>query len=154
MVATSEEARALKPVGMLQGFKNFLMQGDIVIVAVGLVIALAFSTLIAAFTDNVITPLVNAAGAGGGTGLGFHVNGQYVNFGAVIGALIYFVIFMAVIYFVIVTPYRAIQKRRGVTVFGDPPPAQTCPACLSEGLPVAATKCRYCGTVLGGVGGA
>ena len=152
MVATTEEARALRPVGLLQGFKNFLMQGDVVIVAIGLVIALAFSTLIAAFTTNVITPLVNAAGAGGGTGLGFHVNSQYVNFGAVIGAVIYFVIFMAVIYFALVVPYRSLQKRRGVTVFGDPPPAQTCPACLSEGLPVAATKCRYCATTLPGAG--
>ncbi|HKB94778.1 MAG TPA: MscL family protein [Gaiellaceae bacterium] len=150
MVGTTEEARRERPsMGFVQGFKNFLMQGDIVIVAVGLVIALAFSGLISAFTDNVITPLVNAAGAGGGTGLGFHVNGQYVNFGAVIGALIYFIIFMAVIYYVIVVPYRAVQKGRGVTVFGDPPPAQTCPACLSEGLPVAATKCRYCATALG-----
>lgn len=152
MVATTEEARALRPVGLLQGFKNFLMQGDVVIVAIGLVIALAFSTLIAAFTTNVITPLVNAAGAGGGTGLGFHVNSQYVNFGAFIGAVIYFVIFMAVIYFALVVPYRSLQKRRGVTVFGDPPPAQTCPACLSEGLPVAATKCRYCATTLPGAG--
>ena len=155
MVSTSEEARAERPAGgLLRGFKNFLMQGDIVIVAVGLVIALAFSTLIASFTDNVITPLVNAAGAGGTTGLGVHVNGQLVNFGAFIGAVIYFLIFMAVIYFVIVLPYRAIQRRRGVTVFGDPPPAQTCPACLSEGLPVGATKCRYCGTSLGGAGAA
>ena len=133
---------------MLKGFKNFLMQGDIVIVAVGLVIALAFSTLIAAFTTNIITPLVNAIG-GGSTGLGFHVNGQLVNIGAFISAVIYFVIFMAVIYYVIIVPYRAVQKRRGVTVFGEPAAAQTCPACLSEGLPLAATKCRYCGTGLG-----
>ena len=151
MVATTEEARSERPaLSWLQGFKNFLMQGDIVIVAVGLVIALAFSTLIGAFTTNVITPLVNAAGAGGGKGLSVEVNGQFVNFGAFISAVIYFIIFMAVIYFVIVVPYRAVQKRRGVTVFGDPPPAQTCPACLSEGLPIAATKCRYCGTALGG----
>ncbi len=147
MVAASEEARAERPVvGLLQGFKNFMMQGDIVIVAVGLVIALAFSTLIKAFTDNIITPLVNAAGSGGTTGLGFHANGQLVNIGAFISAVIYFAIFMAVIYFLIVVPYRAVQRRRGVTVFGDPAPAQTCPACLSEGLPVGATKCRYCGT--------
>ncbi len=153
MVATTEESRAERPaMGWLQGFKNFLMQGDIVIVAVGLVIALAFSTLIAAFTDNIITPLVNAIG-GGSTGLGFHVNGQLVNIGAFIAALIYFVIFMVVIYYLIVVPYRVMQKRRGVTVFGEPPPAQTCPACLSEGLPVAATKCRYCGTQLGGGAG-
>jgi large conductance mechanosensitive channel len=154
MVSTTEEARAERPAGLLSGFKNFLMQGDIVIVAVGLVIALAFSTLIASFTDNVITPLVNAAGTGGTTGLGVHVNGQLLNFGAFIGAVIYFLIFMLVIYFLIVVPYRAIQRRRGVTVFGDPPPAQTCPACLSEGLPVAATKCRYCGTSLAGPGAA
>jgi large conductance mechanosensitive channel len=148
MVAASEETRAEQPVGLLQGFKNFLMQGDIVIIAIGLVIALAFSTLIKAFTDNIITPLVNAIGSGGATGLGFHVNGQLVNIGAFIAAVIYFVIFMLVIYFLIVVPYRAIQRRRGVTVFGDPPPAQTCPACLSEGLPAAATKCRFCGTAL------
>ncbi len=150
MAVSTEEARAERPVGLLRGFKNFLMQGDIVIVAVGLVIALAFSTLIKAFTDNVITPLVNAAGTGGATGLGFHVNGQLVNIGAFVAAVIYFVIFMAVIYFVIVIPYRSMQRRRGVTVFGDPPPAQTCPACLSEGLPLAATKCRYCGSGLSG----
>ena len=149
-MSTTEEARFERPsMSWLQGFKNFLMQGDIVIVAVGLVIALAFSTLIGAFTDNIITPLVNAIG-GGSTGLGFHVNGQLVNIGAFIAALIYFVIFMVVIYYLIVVPYRAVQARRGVTVFGEPPPAQTCPACLSEGLPIAATKCRYCGTGLGG----
>src|SRR5690348_18341062 len=95
----SEEARAERPAGILRGFKNFLMQGDIVIVAVGLVVALAFSTLIKAFTDNIITPLVNAIGSGGATGLGFHVNGQLVNVGAFIAAVVYFVLFMAVIYF-------------------------------------------------------
>jgi large conductance mechanosensitive channel len=150
VVATTEEARAERPAGLLRGFKNFLMQGDVVIVAVGLVIALAFSTLIGAFTGDIITPLVNAAGARGTGGLGFHVNGQLIDIGAFIGAVIYFIIFVAVIYFLVVVPYRAVQRRRGVTVFGDPPPAQTCPACLSEGLPVAATKCRYCGSALAG----
>jgi len=149
MVATTEEARHERPsMGWIQGFKNFLMQGDIVVVAVGLVVALAFSGLISSFTTNIITPLVNSIG-GGSNGLGFTVRGQLVNFGAFISDVIYFVIFMAVIYFVIVVPFRAIQKRRGVTVFGEPSPAQTCPACLSEGLPIGATKCRYCGTALG-----
>ena len=146
----SQEARPERPggPGFLVGFKNFLMQGDIIVIAVGLVIALAFSTLIKAFTDNIITPLVNAIG-GGSTGLGFRVRGQLVNFGAFISALIYFIIFMAVVYFLIVVPYRVYQRRRGVTVFGEPPPVQTCPACLSEDLPAAATKCRYCGSSVG-----
>jgi large conductance mechanosensitive channel len=132
----------------IRGFKNFLMQGDIVVIAVGLVIALAFSTLVKAFTDSIITPLVNAAGSGGTTGLGFHVNGQLVDIGSFIGAVIYFVVFMAVVYFAIVVPYRSYSRRRGVAVFTEPAPTKACPACLSDGLPLEATKCRYCGTAL------
>jgi large conductance mechanosensitive channel len=132
----------------LRGFKNFLMQGDLVVVAVGLVIALAFSTLVKAFTDDVITPLVNAAGGGGTNGLGFTVSGQQVKLGAFVSAVIYFIIFMAVVYYAIVVPYRIYSRRRGVAVFTEPPPTKACPACLSDGLPLEATKCRYCGTAL------
>jgi large conductance mechanosensitive channel len=131
-------------VSALRGFKNFLMQGDLIVIAIGLSIALAFSTLIKAFTDSVITPLVNAAGGGGTSGLGFTVKGQLVNFGAVVSAVIYFIIFVAVIYFLIVLPYRAYMKRRGEVVFGEPEPTKTCPECLSDDLPVAATRCRHC----------
>lgn len=133
---------------MVRGFKNFLMQGDLIVVAVGLVIALAFSTLIKAFTDNVITPLVNAAGGGGVSGLGVHVKGQLLNFGAFVSAVIYFIIFMAVIYFLIVVPYRAYSARRGKTVFGEPELTKICPECMSDDLPTAARKCRHCGSVL------
>jgi large conductance mechanosensitive channel len=135
---------------MLKGFKNFLMQGELVVVAVGLVVALAFSTLIKAFTDSVITPLVNAAGGGGasGKGLGWTINGQRINLGAFISAIIYFVVFMSVIYFAIVMPYRSYTQRRGKTVFGDPAPTKDCPHCLSSDLPVAATKCKYCASEL------
>lgn len=133
---------------MFSGFKNFLMQGNLVVVAVGLSIALAFSTLVKAFTDAVITPLVNAAGGGGTNGLGFHVRGQLVDFGAVVSAIVYFIVFVAVVYFAIVVPYRAYQQRRGVAVFTEPEPTKACPACLSDGLPLGATKCRYCGTEL------
>ena len=135
---------------MLKGFKNFLMQGDLVVIAVGLVVALAFSTLIKAFTDNIITPLVNAIAGGGaaGKGLGWTINGQHINLGAFIAAIIYFVILMAVIYYVIVIPYRAYMKRRGRAVFGDPPPTRTCPQCQSADIPVAATRCKYCASEL------
>ena len=135
--------------GTLRGFKNFLMQGNVVVIAVGLVVALAFSTLIKAFTDNVITPLVNAAGGGGTTGLGFTVKGQLVNLGAFVSAVIYFVIFVAVVYFAIVVPYRVYHARRGVAVFGEPGPTKACPECLSDGLPVAASRCRYCASTFG-----
>jgi large conductance mechanosensitive channel len=134
---------------MLRGFKTFLMQGDLIVIAVGLVVALAFSTLIKAFTDNIITPLVNAAGGKGAAGgLGWTINGSRVNVGAFISAIIYFIIFMAVIYFLIVTPYRAYMRKRGKTVFGDPAPTKTCPNCRSSDLPVDATKCLHCASEL------
>lgn len=133
---------------VFSGFKNFLMQGDLVVVAVGLSMALAFSTLVKAFADSVITPLVRAAGGGGAEGLGFTVNGQLVDLNSLISAVVYFIVFVAVVYFAIVVPYRAYQRRRGVAVFTEPPPTKACPACLSDGLPLEATKCRYCATAL------
>ncbi len=135
---------------MIKVFKNFFMQGQVIVVSVGLVVALAFSTLIKSFTDNLITPLVNAMAGGGakGKGIGWTLNGQRINVGAFISAIVYFVIFMAVVYFVIVVPYRAYMRRRGTTVFGDPPTTKTCPSCLSGDIPLAATRCKFCGSDL------
>ena len=136
---------------MLRGFKNFLMRGDVIVIAVGLVVALAFSNLINAFTTFIINPLISRAQGGSAVGLGVQLGKSgntktFLDFGSFISAIIYFIIFLAVVYFLIVVPYRAIQKRRGVVAFGDPPPVKTCPACLAEDLPAAASKCRYCGT--------
>ncbi len=136
----------------MKGFKNFLMRGEVVVVAIGLVVALAFSTLIKAFTDSVINPIIAAAQpGGGGIGLGVQLGkagdkATFLDFGAFISALIYFVVFLAVVYFALVVPYKAIQARRGIAAFGEPPAVKTCPACLSEDLPAAASKCRYCGS--------
>ncbi|SEM01305.1 MscL family protein [Streptacidiphilus jiangxiensis] len=136
---------------MLRGFKNFLMRGDVVVVAIGLIVALAFSTLIKAFTDFVINPIITRIQGRGAVGLGWQLGrpgnvATYLNLGAFISAIVYFVVFMAVVYALIVIPYKHVQARRGVTVFGDPTPAKTCPACLSEDIPAAASKCRYCGS--------
>ena len=133
----------------MRGFKNFLMRGDVIVVAVGLVVALAFSALIAAFTVDIINPLIQSI-SGGKLGLGVQIRSgnpkTILDFGALITAIINFVIFMAVVYFLIVVPYKVIQARRGQVVFGDPAPVKTCPACLSSDLPAAASKCKYCGT--------
>jgi large conductance mechanosensitive channel len=134
----------------MKGFRNFLMQGELIVIAVGLVVALAFSTLIKSFTDSIITPLVNAAqgGGSGSLGLGWTINGQRIDLGSFISAIVYFVIFMAVIYFVLVVPYRAYMKKRGNTVFGPPAETKSCPQCLSDDLPLAAIKCRHCASVV------
>ena len=141
---------------MIKGFKNFLMQGSVVVIAIGLMVALAFSTLIKAFTDAIINPLLNRAQGGGGIGLGIQLGDKgnaktFLDIGAVLSAVIYFVVFMAVLYFLIVVPYKAMMARRGETVFGDPAPVKTCPACLSEDLPAAASKCKYCASEQGSI---
>jgi large conductance mechanosensitive channel len=140
---------------MLKGFKNFLMRGDVIVVAVGLVIALAFSNLVKAFTDNIINPLIAAAQSGvKGPGLGWQLvnggsNATFLNIGAFISAIIYFIIFMAVVYFVIVLPYKAVMARVGKVAFGDPPATKSCPECLSDDLNPAAKKCKHCGSEIG-----
>ena len=136
---------------MLQGFKNFLLRGDVVVIAIGLIVATAFSNLIKSFTTNIINPIIAAfEGSSKGSGLGFTIrsgnSATFVNVGLFISDIIYFVIFMAVVYFVIVQPYKAISARRGVVVFGPPAPVKTCPACLSDDLAPAATRCKYCGS--------
>jgi len=135
---------------VLKGFKSFLMQGDLIVIAVGLVVALAFAALIRAFTDSIIKPLINALAGGGaaGKGLGWTINGQRIDLGAFIAAIIYFIIFMAVVYFFLVVPYRSYMARRGKTVFGTPPPTRTCPSCQSADIPLNATKCKYCASEL------
>jgi large conductance mechanosensitive channel len=135
----------------MRGFKNFLLRGDVIVVAVGLIVALAFSTLVRAFTTSIINPVVARAEGTHSIGLGWQLGAAgnrttFLDIGSLISAVIYFVIFMAVVYFVIVLPYKVISARRGVTVFGEPPSVKTCPACLSADLPAAATKCKYCGT--------
>ncbi len=136
---------------MIKGFKNFLMQGNVVVIAIGLVVALAFSMLITAFTTSIIDPIISRIQGKHSLGLGVQLGqpgntATFVNIGALISAIIYFVIFIAVVYFLIVVPYKTVQARRGITVFGDPPPAKTCPACLSDDLALGALKCKYCGT--------
>lgn len=133
---------------MLKGFRNFLMRGDVITVAVGLVVALAFSNLVKAFTDSVINPLVARAQPHATFGLGWQLGkagnkATFLDIGSFISAIIYFIVFMAVIYFAIVLPYKHVQKRRGVTVFGEEPTTKACPECLSD-IPEAATKCKYC----------
>src|SRR5437879_13522498 len=121
---------------MFRGFRDFLMRGDVITVAVGLVVALAFSNLVKAFTDSVINPLVAAAQPGHTFGLGWQLGdagnkATFVDIGSFISAIIYFIVFMAIVYLAIVLPYKHIQARRGVTVFGEEPATKARGECLS-----------------------
>jgi large conductance mechanosensitive channel len=133
---------------VFKGFRDFIMRGDVITVAVGLVVALAFSNLVKAFTDSLITPLVAAVQPNAALGLGWQLGAAgnketFLDLGAFISAIVYFIVFMTTVYFAIVVPYKQIQKRRGVTVFGDEPATKACGECCSD-IPEAAHKCKYC----------
>ena len=102
---------------MLKGFKEFLSRGNVIDLAVAVVIGAAFTGLVTAFTTKVVQPLVDRVGAGGDREYGIlkiPLGGdpeQFVDLNAVLSALINFVIVAAVVYFVIVLPYKKLRER-------------------------------------------
>lgn len=97
----------------MKGFKDFLFRGNIVDLAVAVVIGGAFNRLVEVFTASFLTPLINMVG-GGEVGGAFTVNGQSFTYGAFISELIAFIVTAAVIYFVVVIPMKKIKERVGV----------------------------------------
>ena len=100
---------------MLKGFKDFILRGNVIDLAVAVVIGAAFTALIAAITANLIEPMLNALGGVDTGGWGFYVNPDnpdtFINIGAIITAFITFLITAAVVYFVFIAPMKAINVR-------------------------------------------
>jgi len=96
----------------VKGFKDFLLRGNVLELAVAVVIGAAFTALVSAFTSSFLTPLIGLLGGGGTTGGTAEVNGQVFTWGAFISAVITFVLTAAVIYFVVVVPMKVVAERR------------------------------------------
>lgn len=100
---------------MLKGFKDFLLRGSVLDLAVAVVVGAAFTAIVTAFTENIVNPLVAALGGSEEMGFGFEIisgNAEtFVNIGAVITAAINFVIIAAVVYFILIVPYTHAKKR-------------------------------------------
>lgn len=103
---------------MIQGFKDFIMRGNIVDLAVAVVIGTAFAAVVDTVVGSIITPLLNAMGGAEASGLGFEViSGNpetYMDFAAIINALIVFLLTAAVVYFVIVVPMNKVNEKMGL----------------------------------------
>ena len=117
---------------MLQGFKDFILRGNVIELAVGVVIGAAFTAVVTAFSDNIINPLLAAIGGVDYSGLGFFVregnDATFVDFGALITAIINFLLIAAVIYFLLVAPMNKLdeaQKRRKGIDPEEPTPTET-----------------------------
>src|SRR3712207_3859310 len=98
---------------VLRGFKDFLLRGNVVEVAVAVVIGAAFTAVVDAFADSFLTPLIGLVTGGGEVGGRFTVDGQTFPYGAFVSQVITFVLTAAVVYVVVVLPLRSIAERRG-----------------------------------------
>jgi large conductance mechanosensitive channel len=128
---------------MLQGFKQFILKGNVVDLAVGVVIGVAFGSVVTALVKDIITPII---GAIGGTpdfsGISFTLNNSKFMVGDFLNALISFLIIAAVIYFLVVVPMNKLTEasRREKPI---DPTTKKCPECLSV-IPLDAKRCAFC----------
>jgi len=125
----------------VKGFRNFLSRGNLIELAVAVVIGTAFTAVVSAIVADLITPLIAAsAGKPNFSTLKFTVHNSTFLYGSFINALLTFLIVAAVVYFLIVAPMARVtarfQRRVEVTT-------RECPECLST-IPIAATRCMYC----------
>jgi large conductance mechanosensitive channel len=127
----------------VKDFREFLLRGNLVDMAVGIVIGVAFAAVVTALVGDLVTPLIAAIGGKPNFGqLSFTINKSHFLYGAFINALVTFLVIAAVIFFLVVKPVNALMARRRT----EPPvdeAVRKCPECLSE-IPVAARRCAYC----------
>ena len=127
----------------MKGFRDFISRGNLIDLAVAVVIGLAFTALVNAVVADLITPIIAAIGGQPDfSSLTFTINHSTFRYGAFFNAVISFLIIAAVVYYLIVTPMAKVTAR-----FHKEAEATTrdCPECLST-IPIAATRCMYCTT--------
>ncbi|MFA5413775.1 MAG: large conductance mechanosensitive channel protein MscL [Patescibacteria group bacterium] len=132
---------------ILEGFKNFILRGNAVDLAVGVVIGASFGTVVTALVKDLLTPLIGAiAKVPDFSGLYFTLNGSKFLYGELINALISFLLVALAVYFFVVMPMNAFMTK--VSKKKDQKPThKKCPECLSE-IPVDAKRCAHCTQIM------
>jgi large conductance mechanosensitive channel len=129
---------------MLKGFRQFMLRGNVVDLAVAVVIGGAFGAVVTALVKDLITPLLAAIGGKPDfSAIVFTVNGSKFPIGDFINSIVSFVMIGAAIYFFVVTPVNALQARINRGEAPPDPTTKKCPECLSE-VPIAARRCAFC----------
>ncbi|MGE0057036.1 MAG: large conductance mechanosensitive channel protein MscL [Dehalococcoidia bacterium] len=128
---------------LAQEFKAFLLRGNVVDLAVAVVIGVAFGAVVTSMVEDLVTPLIAAIiGEPDFSGLTFTINGSIFRYGNFINAVISFVSIAAVIFFLVITPMNTLVARARREPPADPT-TKKCPECLSE-IPIAASRCAFC----------
>jgi large conductance mechanosensitive channel len=133
---------------VLREFREFLLRGNLVEIAVGLVLALAFTAVVTSLVEDMITPVIAAVfGQPDFGGLTFTINDSVFRYGEFLNAVLSFVLIGAVLFFLVVKPVNALvarARREGP----EEPGLRQCPECLSE-IPAAARRCSFCTSEVG-----
>jgi large conductance mechanosensitive channel len=128
---------------MLQGFKQFILRGNVVDMAVGVVIGAAFAGVVGSFTNDLLTPLIAAlVGKPDFSAITFTIGSGVFKLGLFLNALVSFLLIAAAVYFFVVTPVNALVARMRKAPPVDPT-TKKCPECLSE-IPLEARRCSFC----------
>lgn len=132
---------------MLDGFKKFLLRGNVIDLAVAVVIGAAFKEIVDTMVKGLITPLIGIfGGVPDFSALSFSINNSRFLVGEFINAVVAFIILAAIIYFIVIVPVNRLMARM---MPKEPEPQKTreCPECLSK-IPTAASRCAFCTAVV------
>lgn len=128
---------------MFKGFKQFILRGNVIDLAVGVVIGAAFGSIVSSLVKDILTPLIGAiAKVPDFSGLKFTLNGSQFMLGSFLNALISFLLISTAVYFFIVTPMNALVARTRKEPSTDPT-TKKCPKCFSE-INIKSTRCAFC----------
>lgn len=134
---------------MLRDFREFILRGNVIDLAVGVAIGAAFTAVVTSFTENLLTPLLAIPGdAASFAEMDFAIAGATFRYGAFIDSIVSFLIIAAVLFFLVIRPVNALMKRRRTEPDVDAT-TRDCPECLSS-IPVAAHRCAFCTATLTG----
>jgi large conductance mechanosensitive channel len=129
---------------MLSGFKQFILRGNVIDMAVGVVIGAAFGGVVTALTKDLLTPLIAAlVGKPDFSSISFTVGSTVFPFGDFINTVVSFLLIAAAVYFFVVTPINALVSRMRKAPAPADPTTKKCPECLSE-IPIDAKRCAHC----------
>ena len=133
---------------MLKEFRDFILRGNVIDLAVGIVIGAAFGMLVTSFVADILTPLLGLLNVPKFSDLSFTAGQGTVAYGKFLNALISFVLVAAAIFFFVVKPMNAMTARLKKPEAETEPPIKTCPFCATD-IPSAATRCPHCTSQLG-----
>src|SRR5213080_2042071 len=135
---------APREASMLSGFKQFILRGNVVDMAVGVVIGAAFATVVTAFTKDLLTPLIAAiVGKPDFSAISFTIHGSLFPIGDFINAAVSFLLVAVAVYFFVVTPINALVSRMRKAPAPADPTTKKCPECKME-VPIDARRCAHC----------